>query len=392
MLALMALLLLAAAVAVRLAGEVSPRLVLRPVLARVLRMSGAAPILDWPRMGEAAVQVEGVGSLGSSGGSRPVPIASVAKVMTAYLTLRQHPLAPGAQGFVLSITPAQVRELRQRSALGESTVPVRDGERLTERQALEALLLPSANNIAALLAVHDAGSQAAFLTRMNAQARSLGMGATTYTDPSGFQAGTVSTASDQLRLARAAMAIPAFAAIVGSVSAEIPVAGEVSNLNALVGHEGYTGIKTGSDAAAGGCLLFSRTLLLAGRKLTIIGVVLGQREGAWIEAALTSAQRLGESAAAAVRVGTVLSASSPVLSVRSTDGSATLGVTAHALREIGWGGLPVEVSVAAPRRASRVGERLSTVRALGAGGGQTAVIARGAVGEVSLSWRLAHLL
>ncbi len=124
-----------------------------------------------------------------------MPIASVAKVMTAYLTLREHPLAAGEEGFVMTITRKDVEEEEQRVALDESTLSVKAGERISERQALEALLLPSANNIAALLAVHDAGGLGAFVARMNSTARKLGMASTTYTDPSGFNAKTVSTAS-----------------------------------------------------------------------------------------------------------------------------------------------------------------------------------------------------
>ena len=172
------------------------------------------------------------------------------------------------------------------------------GERLTERQALEALLLPSANNIAALLARYDAGGTAAFVARMNATARELGMRATTYTDPSGFNDETVSTAADQLKLARAAMRIPAFAAIVAEPSAALPGVGRVANYNGLVGTDGYVGVKTGSDRAAGGCLVFAKRVTTGGRRLTVLGVVLGQREGSLIESALASAQRLGDSAAA----------------------------------------------------------------------------------------------
>jgi len=85
----------------------------------------------------------------------------------------------------------------------------------------------------------------------------------------------------------------------------------VDNLNALVGHEGFTGVKTGSDRAAGGCLLFTRQVEVAGRRLTVVGAVLGQRQGAWIESALASARNLGNTAAAAVQVHTALPAGTP---------------------------------------------------------------------------------
>jgi D-alanyl-D-alanine carboxypeptidase (penicillin-binding protein 5/6) len=257
--------------------------------------------LAWPREGQAALAVEGVGNLGVSGRQTPVPIASVAKVMTAYLILRDHPLGPGEEGFTIEITAADVEDLQRRIALNQSVVAVQAGELLSERQALEALLLPSANNVAALLAVHAAGSVGAFVAEMNAAAAELGMHETHYTDPSGFEETTVSTAADQLKLARAAMADPAFAEIVAMPAAVLPVAGEVPNLNQLIGHEGFVGIKTGSHQAAGGCLLFARRIQVDGRERTMLGAVLGQREGDFIEAALSSARHLAASAAAAVR-------------------------------------------------------------------------------------------
>ena len=108
-------------------------------------------------------------------------------------------------------------------------MPVAAGEQLTERQALQALLLPSANNIAAVLARWDAGSEDRFVARMNATARSLGMTHTRYTDPSGYDDATVSTAADQVRIVDRAMRLPVFARIVATPSATLPVAGTVHN-------------------------------------------------------------------------------------------------------------------------------------------------------------------
>jgi D-alanyl-D-alanine carboxypeptidase (penicillin-binding protein 5/6) len=274
---------------------------------RVERIPGTGPgtrkitHLAWPREGEAAVAVEGLGSLGASGVGTPVPIASLAKVMTAYLVLKGHPLEPGQEGFGIRISPADVEELHRREDLGQSVVAVEAGEVLSERQALEALLLPSANNVAALLAVHEAGSVEAFVTEMNEAAAGLGMGKTRYTDPSGFEDSTVSTAADQLKIGRAAMADPTFAQIVAMPSTVLPVAGEVANFNELVGHEGFVGIKTGSDEAAGGCLLFAKRIHVGGRTLTVLGAVLGQREGEFVQAALAGAKSLAASVAVAAR-------------------------------------------------------------------------------------------
>jgi len=352
-------------------------------------------VLAWPREGQAAVEVEGMnGSLGTSGSSTPVPIASVAKVMTAYLTLIEHPLAPGEQGFAMTITPADVAEEGQRVALDESTLSVRAGERITERQALQALLLPSANNIAALLARYDAGGVAAFVARMNATAKQLGMGSTTYTDPSGFNDETVSTAADQLKLARAAMRIPALAAIVDEPSAGLPGVGRVANYNGLVGTDGYVGVKTGSDHAAGGCLVFAKRVTIGRRRLMVLGVVLGQREGSLIEAALASAQRLGDSAAAGLHVETVLPAGTSVLSASSVDGRRTTAVTTGALQAVGWGGvtLPIQVVARPAMKRLRAGEQMASVAVRGSGEAGASAVAMSSVGGPSLSWRLRHML
>jgi hypothetical protein len=117
-------------------------------------------------------------------------------------------------------------------------VEVVAGEVLTERQALQALLLPSANNIAYILARWDAGGRAAFVARMNQAAAQLGMAQTRYTDPSGLDPTTVSTAADQVTLARAAMEVPALAQIVAMPQAMLPVVGLVKNVNALLGQDG----------------------------------------------------------------------------------------------------------------------------------------------------------
>src|SRR5262249_12490016 len=114
----------------------------------------ALPSTVWPADGQAAVQM-GQPQVEAGPNQHPAAIASVAKVMTAYLVLRDHPLGPGQDGPTITLTEADVADTDQRRRQQESLVPVAAGERLTERQALQALLLPSANNIAAVLARWD---------------------------------------------------------------------------------------------------------------------------------------------------------------------------------------------------------------------------------------------
>jgi D-alanyl-D-alanine carboxypeptidase (penicillin-binding protein 5/6) len=235
----------------------------------------ALPGTVWPAYGQAAVQV-GQAKAQAGPNQHAAAIASVAKVMTAYLVLRDHPLRLGQEGPTITLTDADVSDTDRRRRQQESVVSIAAGEQLTERQALQALLLPSANNIAAVLARWDAGSADRFVARMNATARSLGMTHTRYTDPSGYDDATVSTAADQVRIVDRAMRLPVFASIVATPSATLPVAGTVHNTNTLLGHNGFVGVKTGSTTAAGGCFAFRAISWIDGKRTTITGVVLGQ--------------------------------------------------------------------------------------------------------------------
>jgi D-alanyl-D-alanine carboxypeptidase (penicillin-binding protein 5/6) len=250
------------------------------------------PSTVWPAHGQAAFVRTGQPQIQAGPNQHAAPIASVAKVMTAYLVLHDHPLQAGEDGPTITLTDTDVADTDRRRRQTESVVSIAAGEQLTERQALQALLLPSANNIAAVLARWDAGSADRFVARMNATARSLGMTHTRYTDPSGYDEATVSTAADQVRIVDRAMRLPVFASIVATPSATLPVAGTVYNTNTLLGHHGFVGVKTGSDNAAGGCFAFRAIRWIDGKQTTITGVVLGQPGHNQIAAGLTAADAM----------------------------------------------------------------------------------------------------
>src|SRR6184192_3547833 len=249
----------------------------------------ALPGTVWPADGQAAFVQTGQSQVQAGPNQHPAAIASVAKVMTAYVVLRDHPLQVGEDGPTITLTDADVADTDRRRRQHESVVSIAAGEQLTELQALQALLLPSANNIAAVLARWDAGSTSRFVARMNAAARSLGMTHTRYTDASGYDDATVSTAADQVRIVVWAMRLPVFASIVATPSATLPVAGTVHNTNTLLGHDGFVGVKTGSDDAAGGCFAFRAIRWIDGKRTKITGVVLGQPGHDQIAAGLAAA-------------------------------------------------------------------------------------------------------
>jgi D-alanyl-D-alanine carboxypeptidase (penicillin-binding protein 5/6) len=238
--------------------------------------AGSAVPVPWPTTGQAAIGGEENGAFASTPGARPRPIASVAKVMTALVVLDQKPLKQGEQGPTITVSADDVNEYQQEHDNGESVVPVQAGEQLSEYQALQALLIPSGNNVAALLARWASGSVDAHVQKMNVRARALGMARTTFSDVSGLSARTVSVPSDLVRLGQEALNSPVLAGIVEQEQAILPVAGVLPNVNYALGQDGIFGIKTGNIAAGGAIYLFAGNVRLAtGTKLYVVGALQG---------------------------------------------------------------------------------------------------------------------
>jgi len=364
--AILLIALASSGVAVQLNREL-PAASLTTTVATTLRIPGKLPALPWPKSGSAELMVEGLGRIGGSGDDDPEAIGSVAKVMTAYLILKNHPLSGDQEGPSITVTAADVADYQSRIPSGQSLVAVTAGEKITEREALEALLLPSANNVAHMLGVWDAGSADAFLTRMNDAAQELGMKNTHYTDPSGFLPTTVSTAADQVLLGRAAIKNPVFAEIVAQESAKIPVAGTVKNYNALLGQQGVFGIKTGSTGDAGGNLVFAAHLQVGAKTLTLVGAVFNQ-PGAHTPEQLAQVNRVVRKLLTAVRAAVkeyTLLADQPSGQVTTAWGDTVPVSPTGPLKVIGWPGLSFKVDTIRRTPSAQVtsGQVVGTIQA-----------------------------
>ncbi|MFD0007499.1 D-alanyl-D-alanine carboxypeptidase [Streptomyces sp. NPDC127178] len=301
--------------------------------------------IPWPAEGQAALDVDGIGSFGSSGEQKPVPIASVAKVMTAYLILRDHPLESGDEGPKIKIDQAAEA---QSDAGQESTVKVTAGDQITQREALESILIASANNVARLLARWDAGSEKAFVEKMNAAAEGLGMSNTTYTDPSGLNNTTVSTAVDQVKLAKAAMKYPAFREVAAMMSYDDYKGVNHGNWNQLVGRNNVVGIKTGTTTSALGNLVFAAKKEIGGETRTVIGAVVRQPDAGSgiLAAALDSGDQLIRAAQDTLESATILKKGDVVGYVDDGLGGRTPVVATKDVKAVGWSGLKVKLTFA----------------------------------------------
>jgi serine-type D-Ala-D-Ala carboxypeptidase (penicillin-binding protein 5/6) len=316
-----------------------PAPVFHTSLSDSLHLPGTAPVLPWPTTGSASLTMEGVGSLGRVGSTQPVPIASITKVMTAYVVLTDHPLSSGDTGPAIPVDAATIAAYQSGLATQQSVVEVAAGESLTELQALEGLLIPSGNNIAVLLADWDAGGTDAFVAKMNAAAKSLGLTSSHFVDVSGLDPGSESNADDLIQLGQAAMAFPAFAQVVGMGEATLPVAGRLINFDYDLGHAGIIGIKTGTDAAAGGCFLFEAQSTVDGKKVTLVGAVLGQQTSSPITAVLSAAVSLTQAAFASMAKLPLVAPGQVVGHVTTSWGTSVPVTVARGPDIVGWPGL-----------------------------------------------------
>ncbi len=234
--------------------------------------------ITWPAGISAAVVIPSLG-VQETWHDHVAPIASLTKLMTAYVTLQRLPLSLGQSGPCVTINRADVLYYDSMVASDESSAAVAVGERLCESTLLDGLLVHSAGNFATILANMSWGGSKAFVAQMNLQARALGLTHTHYADTSGVDPRSVSTALEQGRLAALLMQSPLVRRIVDQSSVTLPVAGTLGSYTPFVGVDQVVGVKSGRTDAAGGCDVMAMRFELNGQTQLSYAVVLGARGG-----------------------------------------------------------------------------------------------------------------
>ncbi|MBG0854533.1 D-alanyl-D-alanine carboxypeptidase [Streptomyces spinoverrucosus] len=332
--------------------------------------------LPWPSEGQGAMDVTGIGTMGSFGEQKPVAIGSVAKAMTAYIILKEHPLKPGEEGPQIEVDATAEKEGGYDQQGNESTLnTVKAGDKLTERQAISAIMIPSANNIARLVARWDAGSEEAFVKKMNDTAKELGMTNTTYTDPSGLEGTTVSTAEDQVKLGNELVRIPALVEITKLPKWTDPSGQEWRNWNTLVPYNGAIGIKTGTTTTAGGNLLFAATKEVGGETVTVVGAILGQHTAPIIDTVNAVSETAMLGAQEALTSAKIMKKGDVVGYVDDRLGGRTPVVVTQDVTAVGWAGHKVKLSFAsdAVPHTAKAGTKVGTLTVGDGSGGAVEV-------------------
>ena len=257
-------------------GAPDPPPDVRAVPMGALRVPKLPVVLPWPQTGQGAVAIPSLGVDVASGAQTPVPVASLTKLMTAYVVLQDHPLALGLPGPNVTVTQDDVVDYNFDTVSDQSNAMVTAGEVLTEEQLLAGMLVHSADDYADILARWDAGTDAAFVAKMNADAAQLGLAHSHFVDASGINPMSQSTAGDIVKVAALDMDSPLVQAIVRMPDVTLPLAGTIRSYTPLLGLQGILGVKSGYTDAAGGCDIVAVERTVHGRTIRILAAVTGQ--------------------------------------------------------------------------------------------------------------------
>lgn len=348
--------------------------------------------LPWPTYGQAAIGAKGYGLLATHGEQTARPIASVAKVITALAVLKEKPLPSGQQGPTITLTEADVESYRNYLSQDGSVVPVLLGEQISEYQALQALLLPSANNMAYSLAVWAFGSLDNYVTFANQMLQDMGLAQTHVADASGFSPESVSSAQDLVKLAEAVLSHPVLAQIVSQEQAEIPVAGIIRNTNWLLNSEGIVGIKTGNTDQAGGCFMFAANRVVFGSNVTVFGAVMNAPD---LISSMATAKALVRASDSGFEKATIVRAGQLAAIYRTPWGLQSSATAEKELSLLVWRGQKISISQTLEPLASAAAPGgkagIISVKA-GTQSKNTSVVLQNSLPQPSLGWRLTRSL
>lgn len=317
---------------------------LQPTVGQPVQATATGGSLSWPAQGQAAVGIAGTSILETHGKQQPVPIASAAKMITALTVLQKKPLQPGQQGPSLTLDDSDVALYNDYKAQDGSLVKVVAGEKISQYQVLQAVMLPSANNLSDSLAIWAFGSLPAYSQAANQYLQQQGLKNTKVgIDASGMSPTTTSTASDLVRIGELTMNNPVLAQIVGqSTASGIPVVDTIKNVNSLLGTDGIVGVKTGNTEQAGGVFVSASRTTVNGKSVTIVTAV-AQAASLWN--ALRDTVPLVQSAQKNFRPITLAEKGKVVGYYEIPWGGQVAAVTDDTLATSAWGGSTVRARI-----------------------------------------------
>jgi len=352
--------------------------------------------LNWPKTGQAAIGFVDSDYVATSGAKKPAPIASVAKVITALVVLEKYPLNINQQGPTITLNEKDEELYHNYKANDGSIVPSANGEKITEYQMLQAMMLPSANNMSDSLAIWAYGSIDNYLKAANAYLKRNGMTNTKVGgDASGLDPASVSTSEDLIKLGKLAMEQPVLANIVSQQTATgIPLTTTVKNVNILLGNSNIVGIKTGNSDQAGGAFLSASTITPNNKPVTIITAVLQANN---LYEALANSLSLVKSTQKSFTTAQVAAKDQTVGSYTAPWGDRAIAISKKEVTTISQNKIKPKISIQLDpiRQQTKSGDTVGTItveKSFQNNQSTSPVVLKGSINKPSAKWRLTHPL
>lgn len=318
------------------------------------------------------------------------PIASLTKLVTALVILDAKPLTADEAGPTITFSEADHDLYDHYYVLGATIAAMPAGSRMSERDALETILIPSASNYADAVATWAFGSRSAFVAAARDWLDEHGLTQTRIVEPTGLDPRNTSSTADLIALGRLAAADPVVSAIVAMPNLAVEGMDAMPNTNDLLGSHGITGLKTGTLAGHGSSLLFTADLEVGlPAPLSVTGVVLAgfshQSVDADVAALLTSIEEGFHDVA-------VATAGQEVGTYTTPWGESATMVLATGATLFTWSDTPVEATIETTSLTTGAdGEEVGTVTfSAGTATATVPVVLDGSISPPDAWWRLTH--
>ncbi|MDJ0337170.1 hypothetical protein [Cryobacterium sp. PH31-O1] len=325
-----------------------------------------------------------------AGTAEALPMASIAKVVTALVVLDAKPIVAGETGPIVTLTTADFQSYLNYNKTGARSVAVFADEQWTELELLQALLLGSSNNHADSVARWAFGSVDAYVVAANAWLADNGLTDTVVVDATGLHDASAGTATDLAHLAGLAATDPVVSAMLASPASALADRRGVENTTPYLPEEGITGISRSYTDAAGVCFLFTAEVNDGASSFTFSGVYIGEPTYDALTADLTA---LMASARAGVGALPVLAAGDAYATFESAWGDTASAVVGVSRTRYAWQAATPEAATVTLKdfAAARTGANVGQVRLTVAGEKLSAALKLSeGIADPGPGWRLLH--
>lgn len=367
---------------------VTPEAVASTLYPPVLPVAGASAVVSLGVSSQPAGEI--LSPIAVGGTQEALPIASIAKVITALVVLDAKPITDGV-GPAVTLTVADYQSYLDYTSRGSRSLAVFQGETWTEHELVQAMLLGSSNNHADTLASWAFGSVEAYAESANTWLADQGLSGTRVVDATGLDEDSVGTGSDLARLAALAATDPVVSGIIANPASALASRRGVQNRTAFLPEQGVTGISYSYTDAAGLCVLFTASVINGTSTFVFAGAMIGEPDTDTLESDVSA---LIASAQAGVAELPLLAAGAAYASFDTEWGESALAVVGVPKTQVGWQAVATgapDVSIDAFATA-RQGETVGRVRVL-TGDGSTVsspLELDATIGDPGAGWRLLH--